>query len=169
MKIVYIDCQNTHMWVKDLGREIDRKKFFVYLKDKLHVDQVKLFVGYVSWNEQFYDMLTRVWYIIVHKVTWSYIAKEKIDNKRVKKTSIKWNVDSELILESARDYYEWWLTKWYLVSWDWDFVVLINFWKEKWIFGKLFTPNPTKTSILLKQSAWNDLISLKYLQAKISR
>jgi len=55
------------------------------------------------------------------------------------------------VLSAAQHYYEQNYTHFILVSGDGDFDVLIEFWKEKGVFGRLLTPNGARASKLLKQ------------------
>ena len=43
MKIVYIDSQNIHKGIKELGWIIDWELFYEYMKRKFNVDTVKIF------------------------------------------------------------------------------------------------------------------------------
>lgn len=162
MKIAYIDSQNVHKGIKDTGREIDWKRFFIYAKDKFKVDQLKMFIGYIDTNTEFYRMLQEIGYILIYKATNTYKNNKKV-------TLIKWNVDSELVLEAVKDVYESNLSGWFLVSWDGDFTVLVEFRKEKNVFSKILVPNVRKASILLKKSAGKNVLNLWGLKAKLSK
>jgi len=43
----FIDSQNLHLAIKNLGWKLDSKKFRVYLKDKYFVNNAYLFIGYI--------------------------------------------------------------------------------------------------------------------------
>ena len=44
MIVVYIDTQNVHKSIEDLGRILDRELFFVYLQEKFAPSTIKMFV-----------------------------------------------------------------------------------------------------------------------------
>ncbi len=169
MHIAYIDSQNIHRGIQDQWRQIDWEKFFIYLKDSLRIDQVKIFIWYLESNTKFYSKLRNFWYIVVHKTAYSYIIPTIQSWKKTRETVIKGNVDSELVVEAMRDFYENNMTIWHLVSGDGDFTVLVNFWKEKKVLGRVFVPNVRKASVLLKQSAGNTIVDMGGLKPKIFR
>ena len=43
MKVVYIDAQNIHKATQDIGWKIDWELFFLYMKRKFEVVEVKIF------------------------------------------------------------------------------------------------------------------------------
>ena len=51
----YIDSQNLNLGIKDLGWDLDFKKFRVYLLEKYSVVKAYLFIGYVPSNESMYQ------------------------------------------------------------------------------------------------------------------
>ena len=63
----FVDTQNVHLGVKDLGWGIDWKRFRVYLRDKYNVSVAYLFVGYVEKYINIYTSLQKSGYIIVFK------------------------------------------------------------------------------------------------------
>ena len=140
MKIAYIDSQNIKLWIRELWREIDWRKLFDYLKFRYNMDIIKIFMWYKSSKQERYDDLLKIWYMVVFKKTHERNGK------------IKWNADSMIMLHWVVDAIEWKVKNAYLISWDWDFDVLIDFWKEKWIFKKIFIPNHNKISKLLIDS-----------------
>jgi len=169
MNIAYIDCQNIHKGVQNQWREIDWKKFFVYLRETVKVNKVKFFIGYIESNTKFYDTLKEIWYIVVFKTTSSHSVQSKTVGKKERTTIIKGNIDSELVVEAMRDFYENWMKIWHLVSGDGDFTVLVNFWNEKEVLGNVFVPLANRASVLLKLAAWKKIIEIKGLKPKIFR
>ena len=149
--IAYIDWQNVHLGIKNLGWIVDRNKFLIYLKKKYEIHNAKMFLWYISKYENFYDKLKWLWYELVFR---------KVSDGKI----VKWNIDSHLVMQSIIDYYENQLNKFFLVSWDWDFDVLVEFFKNKNKLWKLLLPNAKKCSKLLKKCAWwfsQDLTSVK--------
>jgi uncharacterized LabA/DUF88 family protein len=132
MKIAYIDSQNIKMWIKELGREIDWEKFYHYLKTRYKINKVKFFVWYLSTHHETYKELKEIGYHVLFKNTHEHDGK------------VKWNVDTLIMRVWIEDYYQWELSQAYLLSGDWDFDVLINFWKQHHCFTKIFIPNHKK-------------------------
>jgi uncharacterized LabA/DUF88 family protein len=157
MKIAYIDSQNIKMWVKELGREIDRHKFYIYLKMKYRCDSIKFFVWYIDDNKHWYDELSSYWYQVVFKKTLSAIKAGK------------WNIDTLLMLHGITDINKW-LSSWFLISGDWDFDVLIEHWKEHNIEYHIMIPNHHKASQLLKDvTDSSGIVSMHDLEHKIKK
>ncbi len=137
MRIAYIDFQNIKLWIRELGREIDRKRFFVYLTMKYKIHHIKIYIWYLSKNQEFYDELMSYWYIVFFKKT------IEIDGK------IKWNVDTAIMRHAVQDVYIQNISLCLLVSGDGDFDELIYAWQQKWIQYKVLIPNHKKSSQLL--------------------
>ncbi len=96
MKIVYIDSQNIHKWIQDYhGWIIDWRRFFIYLKDKYLVDEIKIFFWFLKEQRWLYKKLKKIWYKICFK-----------DTLILPDGSIKWNVDIDIVIFSLKDYYE---------------------------------------------------------------
>jgi len=156
--IVLIDTQNVHMGIQACGRTIDWKKFYRFLQDKFLPNKVILFMWYIEEYSKFYDYLKEIWYDISFK------------NIILGKWLIKWNIDSHLVLNAVKSYYEWWYEKFILVSGDGDFDVLVEFLLEKKVFGKLLVPNRYKASKLLKNILpARDIQDLSVLHRKLKR
>jgi len=56
----FIDGQNLHLGVQDLGWKLNYKKFRIYLKDKYKVSKAYLFIGYLPENQELYKSLKNV-------------------------------------------------------------------------------------------------------------
>lgn len=136
--VVFIDTQNVHLGIQSCGWLLDWAKFMTLLKDKFKADKVCMFLGYLSEYEWFYNRLKALGYTLYFKT----ITRNK--------HSIKWNVDTHLVLSAAQHYYEQDHKHFILVSSDGDFDVLVKFWKEKGVFGRLIVPDSRTTSKLLK-------------------
>lgn len=153
MKIMYIDSQNIHKSLQDIGWIIDRALFFEYAKRKFMIDKVKIFFGYVKRYKNFYTKLERIWYEVIFKNT--LILPD---------WTTKGNVDIDIAIISLIDLFECWLTEAYLVSWDWDYNTLIDLFKERNVFWRVLIPSSKKSSKLLKKSAWANIQNLNELQ-----
>jgi len=145
----YIDWQNLFLWIKSDNENwiIDYKKFRIYLKDKYKVEKAFYFLWYSKEeNKSMYKDLEDAGFIIIFK-------EQKIDSVSKK----KWNIDSDLIFHVMKEII---INKNFdkivLVSWDWDFKILVNFLIEQNKFKKILFPSKKFTSSLYKS------LSIKY-------
>jgi uncharacterized LabA/DUF88 family protein len=129
-EIVYtfIDAQNLNLGIRSLGWKLDWRKFRLYLRNKYHVPNAFLFIGYKPGNEALYTYLQQCGYIVVMKPTM------ELPNGKV-----KGNVDAELVLHSMIQYPNY--TKAIVVSGDGDFYCLIEYLAQKNKLLRLITPN----------------------------
>jgi len=134
----FIDSQNLNLGVKSRGWRLDFGKFRIFLRDKYHVTQAYLFIGYLPTNQPLYTQLQKDGYIIVFKP-----VLEVRKNKRVK---IKGNVDAELVLHTMIEYNHY--RKAIIVSGDGDFHCLIEYLEEKGKLAKIIVPNRKYSSLL---------------------
>ena len=100
-----------------------------------------LFMGLVPDNAKLYNSLQSMGYHISFKPT--VVGKEG---------RTKGNVDGELILFIARDFYENKLERAVLVSGDGDYHCIVEFLKEKKIPVFIISPNRKYLSLLLKRT-----------------
>ena len=139
--VAYIDASNLKLGIKQSGWDMNYVSFRSWLRDKFNVDQAVLFMGMVSENTKLYNFLQSINYEIVFRPT--LISS---DGKT------KGNVDGELILHIARDYYEQKMSQAVLVSGDGDYHCIVEFLKEKQIPIKIISPNKQYLSLLLKRT-----------------
>ncbi|OGI78161.1 hypothetical protein A3C57_00630 [Candidatus Nomurabacteria bacterium RIFCSPHIGHO2_02_FULL_33_12] len=135
----FIDAQNVHLGILELGWKIDWKKFRIWLKDKFGVEKALVFIGYHPGNESLYSFLQHAGFVCIFKPTLEY-----------KDGTIKGNCDAELVLHASAiefDNYE----KAIIVSGDGDFTCLIEFLQQKDKLKMLVVPNEHKYSALLKR------------------
>ena len=137
----YIDASNLKFGVEQSGWELDYKSFRSWLRDKFDVSRVILFMGLIPDNSELYNHLQSIGYDISFKPT--------ITNKEGK---TKGNVDGELILTIAKDFYENKLKSVVLVSGDGDYHCIVEFLKEKNIPITIVSPNRKYLSLLLKRT-----------------
>ena len=141
----FIDSQNLNLGVRSSGWRLDHKKFRLYLKNKYGVDKAYLFIGYVEENQDLYENLQQAGYIVVLKETTEY----QVDGK----TTVKGNVDAELVLyASAKMYHRY--DKAIIVTGDGDFACLVEYLDEKGKMGKLLVPNRHFSSLLRKYNQY---------------
>jgi hypothetical protein len=67
MKIAYIDMQNIHKSIEEMGWIIDWGLFYEYLKVKFSPDRVIMFVGFMQKYKHFYDKLEKIGYVMNYK------------------------------------------------------------------------------------------------------
>lgn len=139
MKInIYIDGNNLYRSAKELGYEIDYKKFRGWVSQKYNYNNIYLFIGFIPTKESFYNYLKDCGFILIFKQT------------ALVSSSVKGNCDAEMVLKIVSDFY----TKKYdsciLITGDEDFGCLVEFLKENKIFHSLIAPDKMKCSFQLK-------------------
>lgn len=153
----FIDSQNVHLGIKNMGWALDWKKFRIYLKEKYGVETAYMFIGYVEENADLYRSLQKNGYIL--------IFRETLKNKDG--VVIKGNCDAELVLQAMIDYEEY--EKAVIVSGDGDFACLIRHLKKQEKLIKVLVPNVQKYSALLKKAAANEHLDfMNNLKKKLS-
>lgn len=135
----FIDSQNLNLGTRSLGWKLDFQKFHVYLKDKYKISKAFLFIGYLDANQKLYDHLKKWGYQLVFKPA-----------IRFNRTSIKGNVDAELVLHAAKIQYKNYDLA-IIVSGDGDFFCLHEeLEKDKKLF-KIIVPSRKSESSLIKR------------------
>lgn len=137
----YVDASNLKFGIEQSGWNLDYKSFRSWLRDKFGVSKVILFMGLIPNNFELYNYLQSIGYDISFKPT--------ITSKEGR---TKGNVDGELILNIARDFYENNLDNAVLVSGDGDYHCIVEFLKEKKISIQIVSPNHKYLSLLLKRT-----------------
>jgi uncharacterized LabA/DUF88 family protein len=135
---IYIDGNNLYRSAKELGFEIDYKKFRGWLRQKYNANNIYLFIGLVPNRVKFYEYLQSCGYILVFKQTVSVGEK------------IKGNCDAELVLKTVSDFYTKSFSKCILITGDGDFGCLVEFLKENKVIEIVLSPDENKCSILLR-------------------
>ena len=135
---IYIDGNNLYRSAKELGFDIDYKKFRGWLRQKYNASNIYLFIGLVPERVKFYEHLQSCGYILVFKQTVSVGEK------------IKGNCDTDLVLKTVSDFYIKSFDKCILITGDGDFGCLVEFLKEKKSIEQVIAPDEKKCSILLK-------------------
>lgn len=152
----FIDSQNLHLSIKELGWNLDYARFRVYLKEKYGVDRAYLFIGLDPKRQALYTALQSMGYICVFKPTLMY-----------KDGSIKGNCDAELVLHAMIEFsnYE----KAIIVTGDGDFYCLVEHLMRKDKLGKVIIPNQKKYSALLKSFPSGYLAFVSDLEKTLKR
>ena len=135
---IYIDGNNLHRGAKEIGFEIDYKKFRGWLRQKYNPSIVYLFIGLVPDRVKFYEYLQECGFVLVFKQTVSVGGQ------------VKGNCDAELVLKTVSDFYMKSFSKCMLVTGDGDFGCLVQFLKENKVINGILSPDENKCSILLR-------------------
>lgn len=153
---IYIDGNNLYRSAKELGFEIDYKKFRVWLSQKYNTKNIFLFIGYIESRKEFYNHLKNCGFIL--------IFKEAV----LHEGNIKGNCDAELVLKSVDDYHLKNFDQFILVSNDGDFGCLIEFLINKNCLDIILSPDKNKCSILLRNKT-NKILYLNEIYKKFSK
>jgi uncharacterized LabA/DUF88 family protein len=135
---IYIDGNNLYRAAKELGFDIDYKKFRGWLRQKYNPEKVFLFIGLIPENTNFYNYLQNCGYILVFKQTISVEGK------------VKGNCNAELVLKVVSDFYQNEFEKCILITGDGDFGCAVQFLKENKKEVLIISPDENKCSILLR-------------------
>ncbi len=135
---IYIDGNNLYRSAKELGYEIDYKKFRGWLRQKYIPVNVYLFIGLVPSRTSFYEHLQECGFILIFKQTISVSG------------TIKGNCDAELVLKTVSDFYTKNFTSCILVTGDGDFGCLVEFLRDNKAIEVVVAPDENKCSILIK-------------------
>ena len=149
----FIDGQNLHLWTSTEWWNVDLIKLRIYLKDKYRIEKAYYFLWYLKdENNWLYTRLQEAGFIVVFK-------KQMIEMKSHK----KWNIDSDMIFNIMEKLVEEPETfdKLLIISWDWDFKILIDYLIKKQRLLKILFPNKKFASSLYK---WLENIYFDYLK-----
>ncbi len=146
----FIDSQNLNLGTQRMGWKLDWRKFREFLAKKYGVTHAYMFIGYMSENEQLYEYMHELGYLIVLKPTVDVTSVEvsqkteaaaepgkKIEEKE--KPAIKGNVDADLVLHAMKELPNY--DKAIIVSGDGDFLGLIEYLQEQGKLAHIMTPN----------------------------
>lgn len=150
---IYIDGNNLYRSAKELGFEIDYKKFRGWLRQKYNIQNAYLFIGLVPERVKFYEYLQTSGYILIFKQTVSVGEK------------IKGNCDAELVLKVVSDFYLKEFTSCVLVTGDGDFGCLVEFLKPNNAIKLILSPDKEKCSFLLR----NKNVEITFLNNQYSK
>lgn len=154
--VAYIDSQNLNLGVQSLGWKLDYKKFRIYLKEKYAVKTAYLFIGFIPQNQDLYNSLQKSGYILKFKPVLSN-----------RDGGHKGNVDADMVLQIAIDYFENNFEKAILITSDGDFYSVVNFLYERKKLEKVLSPYYKTCSALLKSTAKESLIFIDNLRKKL--
>ena len=144
----YIDGANLYKAIKELGWQLDYKRFRVWLTEKYGVIKAYIFIGLIPKYKDLYTHLQESGFTLVFKeVVYDGTGKPK------------GNCDADLVLQAVRDMYENNFENAVIVASDGDYAGLVKFLKESNRLEIVLSPSTEKKcSILLKRNA-----SISYL------
>ncbi len=151
----FIDSQNLYKGIRDLGWQLDFKRFRVYLTHKYRVSKAFLFIGYLPENTNLYRALQDYGYTLIFKPT----ILDK-DGKT------KGNVDAELVLHTMIEYPNY--DRVVIVTSDGDFGCLAEYLYNKEKLKTVISPHFKTCSILLKKAAKEKIVFIDNLKQKLS-
>lgn len=157
--LAFIDWQNLHLWTSSENWKIDFKKFRVYLRDKFQVEEAYYFIWFISEEEQdLYSKLQKAWFIVVFREHSSELKWKK-----------KWNVDVDIVFEIMKRIIDKDFDKIVLVTWDGDYIKLVNFLIQKDLLKRILFPSRKYSSLYnkIKKQYWMSLW-LKEIKQKIA-
>ena len=153
---IYIDGNNLYRSAKELGFEIDYKKFRGWLRQKYNPVSVYLFIGLVPSRISFYEHLQECGFILIFKQTISFEG------------TVKGNCDAELVLKTVSDFYTKAFTSCILITGDGDFGCLVEFLQVNNTIVRIISPDEKKCSILLRNKN-TEITFLNELYHKFSK
>lgn len=149
----FIDSQNLNLGIQRMGWKMDWRKFRKYLADTYNVTHAYMFIGYMSENEQLYEYMHELGYLVVLKPTVDVQQPSKEaedpqyhDKKDADKPLVKGNVDAELVLYAMKELPNY--KQAIIVSGDGDFFGLIEYLEQQDRLGAILTPNWQYSSLL---------------------
>ncbi|OHA24440.1 MAG: hypothetical protein A3D52_02910 [Candidatus Taylorbacteria bacterium RIFCSPHIGHO2_02_FULL_44_36] len=152
----FIDSQNVHKGIQSLGWKLDWKKLRIYLKDKYHISNAFLFLGFIPDNQKLYEYLQKCGYILIFKpLIFS-------DNGEV-----KGNCDADLVLHAILKLNEY--DKAIIVTSDGDFYSLVRHLYENAKLLFVLSPYVKTCSKLLKKEAKEKIYSMDNLRKKLQK
>ena len=134
----FIDAQNLHMAIDELGWRIDYIHFRTYLREHYGIAKAYMFMGFKPSEQQLYNFLQSAGFIIVFKPT-----------LQLPDGTVKGNVDAELVLHTMIEYPNY--DKALIVTGDGDFYCLVEHLIKQDKLLHLMIPDNGKYSSLFRK------------------
>jgi uncharacterized LabA/DUF88 family protein len=150
----FIDGQNLHLGLRDIGLVLDYRRFRIYLRERFQVTEAYYFLGYIPEHQPIYASLQRAGFILQFKE----VARDA-DGKA------KGNVDVDLTLRAMDKIAAY--DQAVLVTSDGDFASLVSYLIGKDKFRIVLSPTKAKCSYLLRRAAKGRIDYLENLRSKI--
>lgn len=151
----FIDSQNIHLGVQDLGWKLDWRRFRVLLSERYSVSQAYLFIGYLPNNQSLYTSLERAGYLLIFKpVAWDAASGKP-----------KGNVDADLVLHAMLKYPDY--DRAVVVTSDGDFWCLVEHLYQNGKLETVLSPKRAHCSALLRRAARSRIAFLEQYRRRI--
>lgn len=150
----FIDGQNLHKGIKELGWSLDYRRFRTYLKEKYDVEKAFIVMGYIATNAELYTALQNYGFILIFKPILKY-----------KDGTVKGNCDADLVLNTMIRLHE--CEKIVIVSGDGDFYCLVKYLREQNKLRVLLVPDQCNYSALLKSAGAEKMTSISEQRGKL--
>lgn len=150
----FIDAQNLYLGIQELGWKVNYKRFRIYLKEKYGVEKAYMFMGFLLANQELYNFLQTVGFILVFKP----ILQDK-------EHPVKGNCDAELVLQAMIDLKDY--EKALIVTGDGDFYCLVKHLDSNDKLLKVLAPSSKSCSSLLRGVAGKKISFVSDLRAKL--
>ena len=80
----FIDGQNLYLAIQELGWKLDYKKFRIYLREKYAIEKAYMFMGFLPANQELYNFLQTVGFVLIFKPVLENDKNLDINNKLLK-------------------------------------------------------------------------------------
>ncbi len=150
----FIDGNNLHLSVINIGWQLDYKKFRQYLTDKYDVVKAYYFIGKVPGMGRLYSNLQKYGFDLIFKPT----IKDKYGN-------YKGNVDAELVLRVMIDLNNY--TGAVIVTSDGDFSCLVEYLRQNGKLKRLLAASKGGCSQYLRKEAGSMVDYMDNLRPKL--
>lgn len=153
---IYIDNENVNVSVIKQWWKMDWAKLYNWLAEEYKTDVIKMFMWWHPDYEKMYDFFGEIWYTLIFR---------KMNTGG--KWPLKWNIDTELVLEAMKDFSAY--KKAVIVSGDGDFACLVEYLREHKKLWDVIVPNKKRYSDFLKTAAWEKRIKTLTWKKKLLR
>ena len=150
----FIDGQNLHKAIKELGWDLDYRRFRVYLKEKYAVEKAFILMGFIPTNADLYAALQSYGFILIFKPILQY-----------KDGLVKGNIDADLVLHAMIELKNY--AQAVIVSGDGDFHSLVKYLREEGKLKVLLAPNQKRYSVLLNSAAGDKIAFISAQRKKL--
>ena len=151
----FIDGQNLYLAIQQLGWKLDYKRFRVYLKEKYNVGKAYMFMGFMPENQELYNFLQTVGFILIFK---PIITSDQ--------GKVKGNCDAELVLQTMIDFFDY--KQALIVTGDGDFYCLVKYLDGKNKLLRVLAPSNRNCSSLLRKVSGKKIVFVADLKKKLS-
>ena len=143
----FIDGQNLHVTIRNLGWKIDENKFRIYLKNKYNIEKAFYFIGYQKNNIRLYKNLECKGYSVIFK-----------EGTVLPDGTTKGNCDAELVLHTVTQMNRY--DKAVLIAGDGDYACLIKYLLRKKKLEKILVPDINTFSFMIRKATKTEFSKL---------